>query len=66
MDIKQKASIFAVVCALGLAASKFFVGLMSGSMAVVASGLDSLLDVFMSAMNFLAIRNGRPACRRRA
>jgi len=56
MDIKQKASIFAVVCALGLAASKFFVGLMSGSMAVVASGLDSLLDVFMSAMNFLAIR----------
>ena len=25
-------------------------------MAVVSSGLDSLLDVFMSAMNFLAIR----------
>lgn len=56
MDIKQKASIFAVSSALILAGSKFSVGHFSGSMAVVSSGLDSLLDVFMSAMNFLAIR----------
>ena len=56
MDIKQKASLFAVSSALLLAVSKFWVGLLSGSMAVVSSGLDSLLDVFMSAMNFLAIR----------
>lgn len=56
MDRKQKASLMAVSSASILAVSKFFVGLLSGSMAVVSSGLDSLLDVFMSAMNLLAIR----------
>ncbi|HOW54508.1 MAG TPA: cation diffusion facilitator family transporter [Syntrophorhabdaceae bacterium] len=56
MDVKQKASLFAAVMALVLALSKFTVGLFSGSMAVVSSGLDSLLDVFMSAMNFYAIK----------
>jgi ferrous-iron efflux pump FieF len=56
MDIKQKASLFAIASAFILAASKFFVGQLSGSMAVASSGLDSLLDVFMSAMNFWAIR----------
>lgn len=56
MDIKQKASAFAVGSALVLSVAKFSVGLMSGSMAVVSSGLDSVLDVFMSAMNFFAIR----------
>jgi ferrous-iron efflux pump FieF len=56
MDIKQKASLFAICSAFILAGSKFSVGLLSGSMAVASSGLDSLLDVFMSAMNFLAIR----------
>jgi ferrous-iron efflux pump FieF len=62
MDIKQKASAVAVFSALTLAFCKFAVGLVSGSMAVVASGLDSLLDVFMSAMNFYAIRKaGQPA-----
>lgn len=56
MDIKQKASLFAAAMALALALSKFTAGLFSGSMAVVSSGLDSLLDVFMSAMNFFVIR----------
>jgi cation diffusion facilitator family transporter len=56
MDIKQKASAFAVLSAFVLAVCKFSVGLMSGSMAVVSSGLDSLLDVIMSAMNFFAIK----------
>jgi cation diffusion facilitator family transporter len=56
MEIKQKASAFAAASAFVLALSKFFVGMLSGSMAVVASGLDSLLDVFMSGMNFLAIK----------
>jgi len=56
MDIKQKASAFAVTFSLALAVAKFAVGIASGSMAVVSSGLDSLLDVFMSAMNFFAIR----------
>ena len=56
MDIKQKASLFAAGTALALASSKFAIGLGSGSMAVVSSALDSLLDVFMSFMNFIAIR----------
>jgi ferrous-iron efflux pump FieF len=56
MDIKQKASLFAIASAFILAVSKFSAGLLSGSMAVASSGLDSLLDVFMSAMNFWAIR----------
>ena len=56
MDNKQKASLFAAGTALALASSKFAIGLGSGSMAVVSSALDSLLDVFMSTMNFFAIR----------
>jgi cation diffusion facilitator family transporter len=56
MDVKQKASLFAVVSALVLASSKFAVGLFSGSLAIISSSLDSLLDVFMSGMNFFAIR----------
>lgn len=56
MDVKQKASLFAVLSAFVLASSKFSVGLMSGSLAIISSSLDSLLDVFMSAMNLLAIR----------
>lgn len=56
MDVKQKASLFAIASAFLLALSKFTVGLFSGSMAVVSSGLDSLLDVIMSGMNLLAIK----------
>jgi ferrous-iron efflux pump FieF len=56
MDVKQKASLFAVVSAIVLASSKFVVGLFSGSLAIISSSLDSLLDVFMSGMNFFAIR----------
>ena len=62
MDVKQKASLFAILSASALASSKFIVGLMSGSMAVVSSGLDSLLDIFMSVMNLFAIRKAaKPA-----
>jgi len=56
VDIKQKASLFAIISASILALSKFGVGLISGSMAVATSGLDSLLDVFMSGMNLYAIK----------
>jgi cation diffusion facilitator family transporter len=56
MDVKQKASLFATMSALFLASSKFSVGLISGSLAIISSALDSLLDVFMSGMNFFAIR----------
>jgi len=56
MDVKQKVALLAAASALVLAAGKFTIGLFSGSMTVVSSGLDSLLDVFMSAMNFYAIK----------
>ena len=56
MIAKEKASLFAIASASVLAVSKFIVGLVSGSMAVMSSGLDSLLDAFMSGMNFFAIR----------
>ena len=56
MDIKRKASLFAIVSASILALSKFATGLISGSMAVASSGLDSLLDAIMSGMNFFAIK----------
>jgi ferrous-iron efflux pump FieF len=55
MDIQQRAALFAIIASLTLAAAKFLAGSLSGSMAVLSSGLDSLLDTFMSAMNFFAI-----------
>ncbi|HEX2967157.1 MAG TPA: cation diffusion facilitator family transporter [Syntrophorhabdaceae bacterium] len=56
MDIRRKASLFAIVSAVILTSSKFAIGLMSGSLAVISSGLDSLLDIFMSGMNYIAIQ----------
>lgn len=56
MDIKQKAFLFAICSAAILAGCKFTAGYFSGSMAILSSGLDSFLDVSMSAMNFWAIR----------
>jgi len=62
MDIKQKAFLFAICSAAILAGCKFTAGFFSGSMAILSSGLDSFLDVSMSAMNLWAIRKaGQPA-----
>ena len=55
-EIKQRIALIAAASALMLAAGKITIGLFSGSMAVVSSGVDSVLDVFMSAMNFYAIK----------
>jgi len=46
----------AVLVALGLAILKFAAGLLTGSIGVLASAADSLMDVFASSVNFLAIR----------
>ncbi|MGA3085807.1 MAG: cation diffusion facilitator family transporter [Thermodesulfobacteriota bacterium] len=56
MDLKQKAFLFAICSAAILAGCKFTAGFFSGSMAILSSGLDSFLDVSMSAMNLWAIR----------
>ncbi|PLX85148.1 MAG: cation transporter [Desulfuromonas sp.] len=53
---KIKAARFSIVTATGLAALKLVAGLHTGSMAVLASAIDSLLDILMSGVNYLAIR----------
>jgi cation diffusion facilitator family transporter len=42
--------------AFSLASMKLLVGLTSGSLAVISSAVDSLLDILMSGVNFMAIR----------
>ncbi len=54
---KMKAAAFSVCGALTLAIIKLFIALVSGSMAVMASAVDSLLDILMSGVNFMAIRH---------
>jgi len=53
---KLKAAAISICGALFLAIIKLVVALMSGSMAVMASAIDSLLDILMSGVNFMAIR----------
>lgn len=45
-----------ITTAISLALMKFVVGLVTGSMAVLSSAIDSMLDILMSGVNFLAIR----------
>ncbi|RLB69872.1 MAG: cation transporter, partial [Deltaproteobacteria bacterium] len=53
---KLKAAAVSICGALFLAIIKLVVALLSGSMAVMASAIDSLLDILMSGVNFMAIR----------
>lgn len=52
----KNAAIVASIVALTLALIKFFGGIFTGSMAVISSSIDSLLDFFVSVINFFAIR----------
>lgn len=54
---KLKAATFSICGALTLAIIKLVVAFLSGSMAVMASAVDSLLDILMSGVNFMAIRH---------
>jgi cation diffusion facilitator family transporter len=53
---KIRAAFFSVVTASSLCVIKLAAGLFTGSLAVLSSGIDSFLDIFMSGINFLAIR----------
>jgi len=53
---KIRAARISVATATGLAILKLATGLVTGSMAVLASAIDSTLDIVMSGVNFLAIR----------
>jgi cation diffusion facilitator family transporter len=53
---KIRAARISVIVASGLALMKLTTGFVTGSMAVLASAVDSLLDILMSSVNFIAIR----------
>jgi cation diffusion facilitator family transporter len=59
---KIRAARISVIVASSLALMKLFAGIVTGSMAVIASAVDSLLDILMSSVNFVAIRKAeKPA-----
>jgi ferrous-iron efflux pump FieF len=61
---KIRAASFSILTATSLAIIKLATGILTGSMAVLASAIDSLLDILMSGVNFFAIRQAeQPADR---
>lgn len=56
MSLQKNATIIASICALVLACVKFIIGLTSGSVAVLSSAIDSLMDFAISIFNFLALK----------
>jgi len=55
MTLQKKATIISSGTATLLIVIKLFVGIMSGSVAVLASAIDSVLDLIVSAFNYFAI-----------
>lgn len=56
MNPKLAAARLSIATASGLALLKMVTGLATGSLAVLSSAVDSLLDILMSGVNYLAIR----------
>jgi len=54
---KLAAARLSVFTALGLAILKLLTGIFTGSLAVLTSAIDSLLDILMSGINLMAIRH---------
>ncbi|WP_200414952.1 cation diffusion facilitator family transporter [Arcobacter sp. FWKO B] len=62
MTLQKKATIVSSSVAALLTLMKFSVGLASGSVAVLASAVDSILDMFVSLFNYFAIsKSEKPA-----
>lgn len=57
MRIEKKATLISSTVAFVLVAFKLTVGIISGSVAVLASAVDSLLDMVVSAFNYFALHN---------
>ena len=55
MSAQRKATIVSTSAAGLLTVVKLVVGIMSGSVAVLASAIDSILDMAVSVFNFFAI-----------
>jgi cation diffusion facilitator family transporter len=62
MTLQKKATVVSSSVAAVLTLIKLVVGVMSGSVAVLASAVDSVLDLFVSIFNYFAINNSeKPA-----
>ncbi|MEA3384295.1 MAG: cation diffusion facilitator family transporter [Campylobacterota bacterium] len=62
MTLQKKATVVSSSVAAFLTLMKLTVGIMSGSVAVLASAVDSVLDMFVSLFNYFAISNSeKPA-----
>ena len=61
MRIEKKATVISTSVASLLVLIKMVIGIMSGSIAVLASAIDSFLDVAVSVFNFFALHNAEKA-----
>jgi len=62
MTLQKKATVVSSGVAAFLTLMKFAIGIASGSVAVLASAVDSILDMFVSLFNYFAISNSeKPA-----
>jgi len=62
MTLQKKATVVSSSVAAFLTLIKLAIGIMSGSVAVLASAIDSILDMFVSLFNYFAISNAeKPA-----
>lgn len=62
MTLQKKATVVASTAATALIFIKMIIGIMSGSIAVLASAIDSVLDLIVSAFNYFAIsKSEKPA-----
>lgn len=61
MRLEQKATVISMSVATVLVVIKMTIGILSGSVAVLASAIDSLLDLTVSAFNFFALGNSQKA-----
>ena len=57
MSLQRTATIVSSITAFLLLIIKFFVWIISGSIAVLSSAIDSLLDLFVSLFNYFAVSN---------
>ncbi|AXX92742.1 cation-efflux pump [Malaciobacter molluscorum LMG 25693] len=62
MTLQKKATLISSSVAATLTLIKLIIGIFSGSVAVLASAIDSILDMFVSVFNYFAISNAeKPA-----
>jgi ferrous-iron efflux pump FieF len=57
MSLQATATVVSSITAFLLLVIKFIVWIISGSIAVLSSAIDSLLDLFVSIFNFFAVKN---------